>query len=49
MKRNGLFALAVALLLLAVAGTACAQTDAVLYIGTQVRALSSTKSPCPMS
>ena len=35
MKRNGLWALAVALLLLAVAGTACAQTDAVLYIGTQ--------------
>lgn len=35
MKRNGLLALAVALLLLAVAGTACAQTDAVLYIGTQ--------------
>ena len=35
MKRNGLLALAVALLLLAVAGPDCAQEEALLYIGTQ--------------
>lgn len=35
MKRNVLVTLVIGLMLLAVAGTACAQEDAILYIGTR--------------